>query len=298
MSTFSTEFISGPARLRIDVHGAKERTQLLDNLSFLVYRLADVELANKVQNERPQIVWYEDETPKDILLDDGCLILKGDWYEGEIQKILVSALAMEMDKIKLHPFHSSGVRYRERTILFLGGENNHGKTMCQIEGARRGGQVISTETMVIDDRGWVVQGSKTTFLRERAKGTERSDLANQDEGVAIFFGKSPEMTFFTNESNVELIVMPAIDGHFSTSTKEMGLFEAEYHSYHSMMNFIGLNQLVSAGLAMPIIDGNEYRRARAEFCHRWAANRPFYMVHAATPQIIFDEVDKILDKMP
>jgi hypothetical protein len=297
MSTFSTEFISGPARLRVDVHGAQVRTQLLENLAFLKYRLAAIELASTVQSAHPHLIWYEDEAQKSILLEDGCLILRGDWYEGEIQKILVSMLAMELDKIGLHPFHSCGVRYRDTTILFLGGENNHGKTMCQIEGACRGGQVISTETMVIDDRGWVVQGSKTTFLRERAKGTERSDLADQDEGVAKLFGKAPEMAFFEGESNVDLIIMPAIDGHFSTQTKEMGLFESEYHSYHSMMNFMGLNQLVSPGLAMPIVDSDERRRARAEFCHRWAEVRPFYMVRAATPQRIFDEVEKILDRM-
>jgi len=297
MLTFSTEFISGPARLRVDVHGAKERTQLLDDLTFLNYRLASIQLANTVQSTTPHIVWYEDEPQKNLLLEDDCLILKGDWYEGEIQKILVSLLAMELDKAGLHPFHSSGVRYKNTTIMFLGGENNHGKTMCQIEGARRKGQVISTETMVINDHGWVVQGSKTIFMRKRAKGTERSDLADQDEGVAKFFDKVPEVTFFEGESNVDLCIMPAIDGHFLTQTNKMGLFESEYHSYHSMMNFMGLNQLVSPGLVMPIIDSDERRRARAEFCHRWAEARPFYMVRAATPQIIFDEVEKILDTM-
>jgi hypothetical protein len=297
MSPFSTEFISGPVRLRVDVQGSTERTHLLDDLTFLGYRLASVELAETVQGASPHIVWYETKPEKDIRLEDGTLILEGNWYEGEIQKILVSMLAMELDKAGLHPFHSSGVRYRDTTILFLGGENNHGKTMSQIEGARRGGQVISTETMVIDDRGWVVQGSKTIFLRKRAKGTERSDLADQDEGVAKLFGKAPEMTFFEGEANVDLIVMPAIDGHFSTQTTKMGLFEAEYHSYHSMMNYMGLNHLVSPGLVMPIIDTDECRRARAEFCHRWAEPRPFYMVRAATPQIVFDEVERILDAM-
>jgi hypothetical protein len=295
MATFTIEFISSPARLRVDVHGSNERTQLLENLSFLNYRLASIEQANMVKSTSPHVVWYEDESEKSILFENGCLILTGDWHEGEIQKVLVSMLAMELDKVGLHPFHSSGVRYKDTTILFLGGENNHGKTMCQIEGARRGGKVISTETMVIDDRGWVVQGSKTIYLRERAKGTERSDLADQDEGVAKLFGKAPEITFFEGESNVDLIIMPAIDGHFSTQAKKMGLFEAEYHSYHSMMNYMGLNQLVSLGLVMPIIDSDERRRARAEFCHRWAEARPFYMVRAATPQIIFDYVETILD---
>ena len=59
--------------------------------------------------------------------------------------------------------------------MFLGGEANSGKSMSQIEGSRRGGFVVSTETTVTDERGWAVMGSKSVFLRKRAKGTERVD---------------------------------------------------------------------------------------------------------------------------
>ena len=43
------------------------------------------------------------------------------------------------------------MRYRDKTILFLGGESNHGKSMGQLEANRRGAQLVSTETTVIDD---------------------------------------------------------------------------------------------------------------------------------------------------
>jgi hypothetical protein len=50
--------------------------------------------------------------------------------------------------------------------------------MSQIEACRRGGKLISTETTVIDEAGVAVAGSKTIFLKSRAKGTERADKAD------------------------------------------------------------------------------------------------------------------------
>jgi len=96
-----------------------------------------------------------------------------------------------MEAVGLHPFHSSGIRYRDRTIMFLGGESNHGKTMSQIEGCRRGGLVVSTETTVTDERGWAVMGSRNVFLRQRSKGTERSDLPDQDQVSPSSLTKRP-----------------------------------------------------------------------------------------------------------
>jgi hypothetical protein len=177
--------------------------------------------------------------------------------------------------------------------MFLGGESNHGKTMSQIEGCRRGGLLVSTETTVTDERGWAMMGSKNVFLRKRAKGTERSDLPNQDEGVAKFFDKTPEFVAFEEESDVDLVILPAIDGHFDTKVVEMIRFEREYQTYHSLMNYFGLNQLLAPGLAMPIIDSDELRSKRADFCHRFAG-RPYYMIRAKNPQIVLDEVEKLM----
>ena len=51
------------------------------------------------------------------------------------------------------------------------------------------------------------------------------------------------------------------------------------------------------GLAMPIVDTNERRQARAKFCAKFAAGRPYYMIRAKSPQLLFDEIDKILENM-
>jgi ATP-dependent phosphoenolpyruvate carboxykinase len=45
----------------------------------------------------------------------------GDWEAGALQKAIVTLLALRMEAQGLHPFHSSAVRYKDKTILFLGG---------------------------------------------------------------------------------------------------------------------------------------------------------------------------------
>ena len=213
---------------------------------------------------------------------------------------MVTMLANQMDKVGLHPFHSSSVVYKGHGILLVGGENNHGKSKTQLEGCRRGASIFSTETTVMDhETGIALYGSKNIYVRKRAKGTERSDLADQDEGVKMFFGDEPEMPMCYDPTNMDLAIMPCIDGWFKTEVKPMGQFEAAYQSYHSMMNFFGLNQLLCGkyGLVMPIVDTDERRQDRGAFCAKYAAGRPYFMIRAKSPQLVFDEIDKLMDQL-
>lgn len=293
MLQLSEEMSSGGARLRIDVYGPQPLVHVLDEMTFLNYRLANVQIESEVTSPAPDVVWHQDAAAKDIRYEDNVLTLNGQWHQGELQKILVSMLALKMEISGLHAFHASAVRYRDLTIMFLGGETNHGKTMSQIEGCRRGGLVVSTETTVTDEQGWAVLGSKSVFLRVRAKGTERSDLPNQDEGVAKFFDQTPGFINYEEPSNVDLVILPAIDGHFDTRVVKMIPFEREYQTYHSLMNYFGSNQLLAQSLAMPIIDTDELRLKRADFCRRFC-QRPYYLVWAKTPQLVWDEVERLL----
>lgn len=177
--------------------------------------------------------------------------------------------------------------------MFLSGESNHGKTMSQIEGCRRGGLVVSTETTVTDERGWAVMGSKNVFLRLRARGTERADKPDQDQGVAKFFDEVPEFVNYDEPTNVDLVIVPSIDGNFDTTVAEMIPFEKEYQTYHSLMNYLGLHELLAPGLPMPNIDNDALRAKRADFCHRFA-RRPYYLIRAKTPQLVLDEVERLL----
>lgn len=299
MNKFSAEISSGAASLRIDIFSEAKRDFLVEDDTFLNYRLAKVSISTEITKDKPGIIWNVDKQPKNITYKDGVLTLDGSWEEGELNKIMVTMLANEMDLNGLHPLHSSSVVYRGKMILLVGGENNHGKSMTQLEGSRRGGLVYSTETTVLNEEGTALFGSQNVYIRKRAKGTERSDLPNQDEGVRKFWDKEPEMKFYDGETKIDLAVMPGIDGHFDTQVTPMGSFEKCYQTYHSAMNFFGLNQLLcgETGLVMPIVDTDERRQHRGAFIKKFTEPVPYFMIRAKSPQLLFDEIDKIIDKM-
>jgi hypothetical protein len=195
--------------------------------------------------------------------------------------------------VGLHPFHSSAVRYRGKTVLFLGGESNHGKSMGQIEACRRGGLLVSTETTVIDEAGVAIMGSKSVFLKKRTEGTERADKAAPERGVEKFFGDMPTWDQLDEPTNVDIVIVPAIDGNFDPSTGAMIPFERQFQTLHSLQNYFLTNELLAPGWPMPVVDTDPLRKARAAFVERFC-ERPFFFVRAANPQVLLDEVDRIL----
>jgi hypothetical protein len=113
--------------------------------------------------------------------------------------------------------------------------------------------------------------------------------------VAKFFDADPEFVPFDEPAPVDLVVMPGIDGHFDSKVAAMNRFEREYQTFHSLMNYFGMNQLLSPeGIVMPIVDTDGLRARRGAFCSRFAAGRPYYMIRARTPQLVFDEVEKLM----
>jgi hypothetical protein len=288
----SQEFIAGPARLRIDVHGSQPVEDVLADKDFLDYRLADVRIAPAVTLDRPDLVWERD-AAKGIEYDGHRMTFRGDWASGPMQKVVVTMLALRLESEGLHPFHASAVRYRDRTVLFLGGESNHGKSMGQIEACRRGALLVSTETTVIDEDGRVVDGSKHPFLKKRNVGTERADKAGPDRAVEKFFGEMPTWELYTRPDPVDVVIVPAIDGNFDPSSVDMIPFERQFQAFHSLQNYFLLNELLAPGFPMPMVDTAERRAARAAFVERFT-DRPFVFVRAATPQVLLDEVERVL----
>jgi len=137
-------------------------------------------------------------------------------------------------------------------------------------------------------------GSKSVFLREkRAKGTERADKAAPTQGVSKFWGDMPTWDEYPDVSEIDVVVLPAIDGNFDPSTKKLGDFESQFQALHSLQNYFLTNELLAPGFPMPLTDTEALRKARAEFCLKFG-DRPFYFVRAATPQVLMDEVDKVL----
>jgi hypothetical protein len=288
----SEEMSAGPARLRVDVRGAEPIEHVLDDMNFLNYRLADVRISPEVTRPDPDIVWLRD-APKGISYDGRQMTFHGPWPAGPIQKVIVTMLALRMESVGLHPFHASAVRYHDKTVLFLGGESNHGKSMGQIEACRRGAKLVSTETTVIDENGVAVVGSKSAFLKKRTEGTERADKAAPERGVEKFFGDMPTWEIHAEPSNVDVVIVPAIDGNFDPSCAEMIPFERQFQTFHSVQNYFLLNELLAPGHTMPIVDTDALRAARAEFVGRFA-ERPYYFIRAATPQVLLDEMDRVL----
>jgi hypothetical protein len=288
----SEELTAGPARLRIDVLGGEPREHVLDDMSFLNYRLADVRISPEPTLAEGDIVWNQDGA-KAIAYDGRRMTFTGPWPAGPIQKVIVTMLALRMEAVGLHPFHASAVRYRDRTVLFLGGESNHGKSMGQIEACRRGAFLVSTETTVIDEGGRAVMGSKSAFLKKRTEGTERADKAAPERRVEKFFGEMPTWDLYEEPSVIDVVVVPAIDGNFEPSLAEMIPFERQFQTLHSVQNYFLLNELLAPGIPMPLVDTESLRQARAAFVERFA-DRPYFFVRAATPQVLLDEVDRII----
>ncbi len=288
----SEEMSAGAARLRVDVYGGEPREHVLEDMNFLNYRLADVRLEPNVTLAEPDIVWHQD-GEKDISYDGRRMTFTGAWPAGPIQKVVVAILALRMEAIGLHPFHASAVRYRGTTLMLLGGESNHGKSMGQIEACRRGGLLVSTETTVVDEAGRAVMGSREPFIKKRTEGTERADKAAPDRGVEKFFGVMPSWKLQAEPTVVDVVVVPAIDGNFDPSLSEMIPFERQFQTLHSLQNYFLLNELLAAGFPMPIVDTEPLRRLRAGFVARFS-ERPYYFVRAATPQVLMDEVDRVL----
>jgi hypothetical protein len=288
----SQEFVAGPARIRFDVLGSEPVGDALADKDFLDYRLADVAIAPQPTLDAPDIVWERD-AEKSIEYDGRWMTFLGDWASGPIQKVLVTMLALRLEERGLHPFHASAVRYRDKTVLFLGGESNHGKSMGQIEACRRGALLVSTETTVIDEDGRVVDGSKKPFLKKRNVGTERADKAAPERGVEKFFGEMPTWELYTKPDPVDVVIVPAIDGNFDPSTVEMIPFERQFQTFHSLQNYFLLNELLAPGHPMPVVDTVERRAARAAFVERFT-ERPYHFIRAATPQVLLDEMERVL----
>jgi hypothetical protein len=293
MLQLSQEFSAGTGHLRFDVFASDPVDAVLADTTFLDYRLAAVEVSPDVGLAEPDIVWDRDAGEKAIRYGDGVMTLEGDWFQGELQKIVVAMLALRMEAAGLHPFHSSAVRMDDKTVMFLGGESNHGKSMAQIEACRRGGLLVSTETTVTDERGWAVMGSKSVFLKKRAKGTERADKASPERGVEIFFGDMPAIEEYDEVSDIDLVIVPAIDGNFDTNSTELIPFERQFQTFHALQNYFLLNELLAPGLPMPLLDTTELRAKRAGFVDSFA-ERPYYFIRAAGPQALIDEVEKVL----
>jgi hypothetical protein len=279
--------------IRIDVISNRKTDYILQDMNFLNYRLASVERSLETKISTPDIIWFKDEHNKTADFAGDKVVLKGAWFEGEIQSLIVSYLATRLMQDERYIFHASAVNYKGKTVMFMGGEGNRGKTMSQVAACKRGAKIVSTETLVLDYDGNVINGSKNIFLRQRAKGTERIDKPNQDEGVAKFFDKQPDFELFEGKTAIDFVVLPDIDGNYATVVGNMSKYEKEYQTFHCLCSYIGSSILLASELPMPLFDNTELRFKRARFIKDFT-KRQYTYIRSKGPQIIIDELDKII----
>ena len=98
---------------------------------------------------------------------------------------------------------------------------------------------------------------------------------------------------FAGRAPIDVVIVPAIDGNFATSTVEMIPIERQFQTLHSLQNYFLLNELLAPRFPIPIVDTEARRRRRAVFVERFC-QRPYYFVRAANPQLPMDEVDRVL----
>ena len=70
-------------------------------------------------------------------------------------------------------------------------------------------------------------------------------------------------------------------------------FERQFQTLHSLQNYFLPTSCWRPATSMPIVDTDALRAARAAFVARFC-ERPYYFIRAATPQVLLDEVDRVL----
>jgi len=293
MRKLSEEIAIENARIRIDTFSDEEIRTAVGDPSFLTYRLGQVEISTEPTKPEPDVTWTI-RGERSLSYENRTLVMGGTYSEGEVQRILISLLVKALEDIDLFTFHASACYYGGRCVVFLSGEDNHGKTMSLLEVSRRGGEVVAGESLICNREGEIVSGSKDVFLRSRPKGAERIDKPPAMQGVNKFFDALPTFKYHEGATNVDLIVLPDIDGNFDTFVGEMESFEKEYQTFHCLGDFYILRSLISSRVPMPIVDDEEHRRKRAAFIADFARERPYYFLRGRSPRVIVDELDKIL----
>jgi len=293
MRKLSEEIAIENARIRIDAFSDEEIRTAVGDPSFLTYRLGQVEISTEPTKPEPDVTWTI-RGERSLSYENRTLVMGGTYSEGEVQRILISLLVKALEDIDLFTFHASACYYGGRCVVFLSGEDNHGKTMSLLEVSRRGGEVVAGESLICNREGEIVSGSKDVFLRSRPKGAERIDKPPAMQGVNKFFDALPTFKYHEGATNVDLIVLPDIDGNFDTFVGEMESFEKEYQTFHCLGDFYILRSLISSRVPMPIVDDEEHRRKRAAFIADFARERPYYFLRGRSPRVIVDELDKIL----
>ena len=297
LQKITNELVKLGASVRTDSYRQDGDGSPLADMTYLSYRLGTVTERKHPVKKSPDLTWQRVAPGRKALLwKQKSLVLRGDWAQGELNRLTIPIFARELEKKNMHLFHSSAAQYRGKSLLFMSGDSNHGKTMSLIEACNRGGEIIATECLIVDRKGRPLEGSQEVFLKSRSKGTERVDKPEATAGVAKFFKGLPEFKAAKERAKrIEAVVLPSIDGNYDFASSRMSHFEKAYQTFCSLSDFYQANSLVTPTIPMPVIETVELRERRAAFANDFASDRPYYFVKASTPQAVLDEVDRLIE---
>ena len=235
----------GAARLRVDVLGGPPREHVLDDMDFL--ELPAGRRPHRVRRDaaRRRTSSGMSRPARTSPTTAAPCASRATGRRGRIQKVIVTMLALRMEALGLHPSHSSAVRYRDRTILFLGGESNHGKSMGQIEACRRAAASQHRDHRHRRGRlrGDGLRGrvparsaprAPSALTRPPRKGVEQVLGGHADLGAV------PE-----GRARIDVVIVPAIDGNFDPDEQQLHPFEAQFQAFHSLQNYFLTNELLA-----------------------------------------------------
>lgn len=92
----SEEWAAGPVRVRLGYHVTAPRDRILEDPSFLNYRLADVHRTPEVTLEQPDMISNAD-AARSVAYDRHTMSFDGMWAAGPSQKVAVALLALRME---------------------------------------------------------------------------------------------------------------------------------------------------------------------------------------------------------
>ena len=197
----SEEMSAGAARLRVDVYGGEPREHVLDDLTFLNYRLADVRISPDGDAGGAGHRLAPGRREGDRLRRSRRMTFTGPWPAGPIQKVIVTMLALRMEAVGLHPFHASAVRYRGKTRPLP----RRRVEPRQVDGPDRGLPPRRAARSHRDDghrrgrprRRWA---RSRHVPQEADRGHRAADKAAPKRGVEKFFGEMPTWGMYDGPS--------------------------------------------------------------------------------------------------
>ena len=289
----SEELSAGPAKLRIDVDGSEPLDHVLDDMNFLNYRLADVRISPEVSLAEPDIVWHRDAD-------------KGIAYDGRTMTLSGAVAGRSDPEGRRHDAGAADGGGRPPSVPCLGRPLSRqdgpvpwrGVEPRQVDGPDRGLQARRAARVDRDDghRRGRAPPSWAPASRSSRSGPRAPSAPTRRHPTAVSRSSSARCragSCTREPSNVDVVIVPAIDGNFDPSSAELIPFERQFQTFHSLQNYFLLNELLAPGFAMPMVDTDRLREARADFVRRFA-ERPYFFIRAATPQVLLDEMDRVL----